>query len=97
VQIADFVNLRDGPSSSSRIMGVLPKGVKVKVSDRKRGWLQVTNPETSEQGWIYGGYIEGASKSSRVRRASRLAAPAGPAEQSSDGFWSSVGKWFSSE
>jgi SH3 domain-containing protein len=97
VQIADFVNLRDGPSSSSRIMGVLAKGVKVKVSDRKRGWLQVTNSETSEQGWIYSGYVEGASKSSRVRRASRLAAPASQPEQNSDGFWSSVGKWFSSE
>ena len=97
VQVADFVNLRDGPSSSSRIMGVLAKGVKVKVSDRKRGWLQVTNPETSEQGWIYGGYIEGASKSSRVRRASRLAAPAAQSDQNSEGFWSSVGKWFSSE
>ena len=78
-------------------MGVLAKGVKVKVSDRKRGWLQVTNPETSEQGWIYGGYIEGASKSSRVRRASRLAAPAAQSDQNSEGFWSSVGKWFSSE
>ena len=97
VQVADFVNLRNGPSSSSRIMGVLAKGVKVKVSDRKRGWLQVTNPETSEQGWIYGGYIEGASKSSRVRRASRLAAPAAQSDQNSEGFWSSVGKWFSSE
>lgn len=97
VQSADFVNLRDGPSSSSRIMGVLAKGVKVKVSDRKRGWLQVTNPETSEQGWIYGGYIEGAPKSSRVRRASRLAAPLSQPDQNSEGFWSSVGKWFSSE
>jgi hypothetical protein len=97
VQVADFVNLRDAPSSSSRIMGVVAKGAKLKVSDRKRGWLQVTNPETSEQGWIYGGYVEGASKSSRVRRASRLAAPATQPEQKSDGFWSSVGKWFSSE
>jgi hypothetical protein len=91
VQPSDHVNLRDGPSSSSRILGVVAKGAKVEVLDRKRGWLQVTNPATSEQGWIYGGYIEGASKDSLAKRASRLAEPE---QKSDDSFWSRVGDWF---
>jgi hypothetical protein len=91
VQPSDHVNLRDGPSSSSRILGVVAKGAKVEVLDRKRGWLQVTNKATSEQGWIYSGYIEGASKSSLASRASRLAAPE---QKSDDSFWSRVGDWF---
>jgi len=91
VQPSDHLNLRDGPSSSSRILGVVAKGAKVEVVDRKRGWLQVTNPATSEQGWIYGGYIEGATKGSRNRRASRLA---GPEQKSESSFWSRVGEWF---
>ena len=39
-----YVNLRDGPSSSSQIIGVVAKGVKVEVSDRKRGWLAGDQP-----------------------------------------------------
>ena len=90
VQPSDHVNLRDGPSSSSRILGVVAKGAKVEVVDRKRGWLQVTNPATSEQGWIYSGYIEGATKSSLAKRASR----AEPEQKSESSFWSRVGDWF---
>ncbi len=72
-------------------MGVVAKGVKVEVTDRKRGWLQVTNPATSEQGWIYSGYIEGASKTSLRTRRAAVAQP----EQKSEGFWSNVGQWLS--
>jgi hypothetical protein len=92
VQPSAYVNLRDAASSSSRIIGVVAKGVKVEVTDRKRGWLQVTNPATSEKGWIYSGYIEGAPKTSlRTRRA----AVAEPEQKSESSFWSSVGHWLS--
>jgi hypothetical protein len=91
VQPSEYVNLRDGPSSSSRIVGVVAKGAKVEIVERKRGWLQVTNPATSEKGWIYSGYIEGAAMPhSRTKRAAR-AEP----EQKSESFWSSVGRWLS--
>lgn len=92
VQPSAYVNLRDGPSSSARIMGVVAKGVKVEVTDRKRGWLQVTNPATAEKGWIYSGYIEGASKTSlRTRRE----VVAQPEQKSEPSFWSNVGRWLS--
>ena len=93
VQPSDHVNLRDGPSSSSRILGVVAKGAKVEVTERKRGWLLVTNKATSEQGWIYSGYVEGATKSSLAKRASR----AEPEQKSESSFWSNVGQWFSSD
>ena len=64
-----YVNFRDGPSSASRVIGVIAKGAKVPVLERKRGWLQVTNPATSEKGWIYSGYVEGGHKARpRVKR-----------------------------
>ena len=91
VQPSAYVNLRDGPSSSSRILDVIAKGAKLTVTERKRGWLQVTNPATSEKGWIYSGYIEGAPK---VRHGTKRAARA-EAEQKSESFWSSVGQWLS--
>lgn len=50
-----FVNLRKGPTSSSAVISIVAKGAKLEVVGRKRGWVQVANPETSEKGWIYAG------------------------------------------
>jgi hypothetical protein len=33
------------------------KGAKLRVIGRKKRWLQVTNPATSESGWIYAANI----------------------------------------
>jgi uncharacterized protein YgiM (DUF1202 family) len=52
-----FVNLREGPSSSAPVVGVVAKGTKLRVIRRKHRWVQVTNPATSEKGWIYAGSV----------------------------------------
>lgn len=91
VEPSVFVNLRDGPSSSAKVVGVIAKGAKLPVMGRKRGWVQVTNPATSEKGWIYSGFVDGAIKG-RLR--TKRTAPAEP-EQKSESFWSNVGQWLS--
>jgi hypothetical protein len=53
-----FVNLRKGPTASAAVVGVVAKGVKLRVKGRKRGWVEVTNPTTSQEGWVYGGHVE---------------------------------------
>jgi uncharacterized protein YgiM (DUF1202 family) len=58
VEPSAYVNLRQGPSSSTRVIGVEAKGVKLRVMARKRGWVQVTNPATSRSGWIYSGNVD---------------------------------------
>jgi hypothetical protein len=91
VEPSMFVNLREAPSSSSAVLGVVAKGAKLAVLDRKRGWVQVTDPETSHKGWIYSGLLVGeATPHSRRKRA----APA-TAEPKSESFWSRVGSWLS--
>ena len=50
-----YVNLREGPSSSARVVRVVAKGTKLRVLGRKRGWLQVADPDNAEKGWIYSG------------------------------------------
>jgi hypothetical protein len=52
------VNLRQGPKSSAPVIAVVAKGAKLRVISRKRGWIQVTNPATSQQGWIYAGLVD---------------------------------------
>jgi hypothetical protein len=54
------VNLRKGPSSSAAIISVIERATKLRVMGRKKGWVQVTNPATSETGWIYAGNIGAA-------------------------------------
>lgn len=96
VRPSAYVNLRDGPSSLSRIVGVVAKGAKLSLTERKRGWLHVTDPATSKDGWIYSGYVEGGKKSRpRVKRAARTEPVQKPASSSasSSSFWSNVGRW----
>jgi hypothetical protein len=52
-----FVNLREGPSPSAPVISVVAKGAKLRVIGRKYRWVQVTNPATSESGWIYAGNV----------------------------------------
>lgn len=57
IRPSTFVNLREGPSPSTRVISVVAKGAKLRVIGRKKRWVQVTNPATSERGWIYTGKV----------------------------------------
>jgi hypothetical protein len=37
---------------------VVAKGTKLRLVGRKRGWVEVTNPATSQTGWIYGPNVD---------------------------------------
>ena len=50
-----YVNLRDAPSPSAAVLGVVAKGTKLRVASRKRSWVEVEDPATSKTGWIYSG------------------------------------------
>jgi hypothetical protein len=85
------VNMREAPSSSSAVLGVVGKGVTLPVLDRKRGWVQVTDAATGKTGWIYSGLLVGEAKApSRRKRA--VPAETKP-EADSESFWGRVGRW----
>jgi len=88
VALSAFVNLREGPTSSSRVIAVMAKGAKVTPTARKRSWLKVTDAATGKTGWIYGRYASAANQGSgRTGSPSRL----GPGPDES--FWTRVGRW----
>ena len=57
-----YVNLRDAPSSTGAVVGVVAKGAKLRFVSRKRGWVQVDDPTTSKTGWIYSGNAATATR-----------------------------------
>lgn len=90
ITLSEFVNLREGPSSSTRVIGVIEKGSKLRAIGRKRGWVQVTDTATSETGWIYSRYAVSGTK---PRRAIRKAAPSRLGPESDGLFWTRLGQW----
>jgi uncharacterized protein YgiM (DUF1202 family) len=42
------------------VVAVVAKGTKLRVVARKRGWVQATDPATSNTGWIYRGNVAAA-------------------------------------
>jgi uncharacterized protein YgiM (DUF1202 family) len=84
IEPAMYVNLRKDPNSSAPVLGVVPKGAKLGVLDRKRGWVQVTDPATSEKGWIYAGNLTGAPR--KARRSAK-------ASDDDESLWSRMGSW----
>ncbi len=89
VEPSAFVNLRKGPSSSADVVGVIAKGAKLSLERRKRGWMRVTDPKTSQSGWIYAGNVVGE----KVRPSRTRAADAGTEDNSA--LWSGLGSWLS--
>ncbi|MGQ9864959.1 MAG: serine/threonine protein kinase [Pseudanabaenaceae cyanobacterium] len=49
------LNVRAGPSVTEPIVGTLPNGTLLFVSDRQEGWLQITAPLN---GWVAGNRVE---------------------------------------
>ena len=55
------LNVRSGPSMEFAVIGVIPAGEKVTVTDHRDGWYQVAWPAESEpglEGWLWGKYLE---------------------------------------
>jgi len=58
VAMSSYANLRIAPSSTAETVKVAEKGTKLRVAGRKGNWVQVTDPATSETGWVYSRYVE---------------------------------------
>jgi uncharacterized protein YgiM (DUF1202 family) len=58
VEVTSAVNMRQGPSSSYSVLTVQPQGQYLPVTDRDGNWLQILDPETEEEGWVFSRYVE---------------------------------------
>ena len=58
VEVASAVNVRDGPSSTGATFKVAQKGTKLRVMGREGNWVQVSDPATNQDGWIYTRFLK---------------------------------------
>ena len=58
VEVASAVNMRTDASGDGKILKVVQKGTKLRVKSRDGNWIQVANPDTKEEGWIYTRFLE---------------------------------------
>jgi hypothetical protein len=58
VALSSYANVRSAPSSNAETIKIAEKGTKLRVAGRRGNWVQVTDPSTSETGWVYSRYVE---------------------------------------
>jgi hypothetical protein len=61
VEVAGAVNVRESPSATGQTLRVAEKGAKLRVMSREGNWVQVSDPTTSETGWIYARFVQTSS------------------------------------
>lgn len=61
VEVSSPVNVRQGPSSNDDTYKVAAKGTKLRVLSRDGNWVQISDPNTQQAGWIYRRFLKEAS------------------------------------
>lgn len=94
IVLSAFVNLREGPSSSRQVIGVMDRGSKLRIIGRKRAWLKVSDAASSQTGWIYSRYAASVTKPRRaVSKAPSMLSASGAEPGSDDSMWTRLGRW----
>jgi Bacterial SH3 domain len=60
VEISSPVNVRSAPTPQSETINVAEPGKRYQATARQGSWVQVTDPTTSETGWVYARYVAAA-------------------------------------
>ncbi len=60
VELSSYVNVRKAPSPTAETLRIAQKGEKLRVIGRESNWVQVTDPASSDTGWVYSRFIEKA-------------------------------------
>ena len=60
VEISSPVNVRSAPTPQSEPIKIAEPGKRYQATARQGSWVQVTDPTTSETGWVYARYVSEA-------------------------------------
>ena len=65
VEATDAVNMRSGPSSANPVLQVHLEGAHLRVASRNGKWIEVVDPNTSREGWVYEKFVKPITPTSR--------------------------------
>jgi hypothetical protein len=65
VEVSSPVNMRSAPTPQSETVNVAEPGKRYQATGRQGSWVQVTDPATSETGWVYARYVAAAEAPNR--------------------------------
>jgi uncharacterized protein YgiM (DUF1202 family) len=65
VEVVDAVNMRQGPSSANAVIRVQLAGTKLRVESREGQWVEVSEPDSGETGWVFDAYVKSIAPASR--------------------------------
>lgn len=57
VEVIDAVNMRSDASSAKPVIKVQLEGARLRVVSRDGNWINVVEPQTKLQGWVYKKYV----------------------------------------
>ncbi|MGB6923334.1 MAG: SH3 domain-containing protein, partial [Methyloceanibacter sp.] len=57
VEVSSPVNVRSAPTPQAETIKVAQQGTRYYATGRQGNWVRVTDPETSEIGWIYARFV----------------------------------------
>ena len=58
MRVASTVSMRSGPSTANAIVGNVRAGSDVQVNAAESGWVQITDPTSGQQGWVYSRFLD---------------------------------------
>ncbi len=65
VEVSSPVNVRSAPTPQSETVNVAEPGKRYQATGRQGSWVQVTDPATSETGWVYARYVAASEAPNR--------------------------------
>ena len=65
VEISSPVNVRSAPTPQSETIKIAVPGKRYQATGRQGSWVQVTDPATSEVGWVYARYVAASEAPNR--------------------------------
>jgi len=65
VEVVDAVNMRQGPSSANAVIRVQLAGTQLRVESRDGQWVEVSEPDSGETGWVFDAYVKSIAPASR--------------------------------
>jgi SH3-like domain-containing protein len=79
VRVAFAAKVHNDASVSSPILRFYQPGITLQVVDRQNGWVQVTDPNSGERGWVFEQYLVPAESATATQTAMATNSTAEPA------------------